>query len=326
MKKEIFNHKTLSLLILLNASFVNAACIQNPNLRNIVVNVPNHVFNIQYDDLGTRELATTRVNFKNAPVNTFSGNNGQCGRSYLHGDYINGWVPNSNKIAATNIPGIGVRIKATQIGDLNVRYGPAIAGRLSWELPNPYWTITFIKTGQVTASNSLKAGIVSRLTQQNPAPHNSTWNISSLNIPSNAVRVNVLKCTTQSTNYTVNLGSWYDTQFPSIGSFSNSYNIPITLNCAAGTNIKTTVTSSAGYVDTATGKIKLSGTGSATGIAIQLLDRNNTPIKLNTKNSLQNNVPGGNYSFNWKARYIKTASKITPGTANSTATINIRYE
>ncbi|WP_449720030.1 fimbrial protein, partial [Actinomadura verrucosospora] len=59
---------------------------------------------------------------------------------------------------------------------------------------------------------------------------------------------------------------------------------------------------------------------------IQLLDKNNNPIKLNTKNSLQNNVPAGDYMFNWKARYIKTADNITPGTANASATVNIRYE
>ncbi|WP_265510932.1 fimbrial protein, partial [Providencia rustigianii] len=54
--------------------------------------------------------------------------------------------------------------------------------------------------------------------------------------------------------------------------------------------------------------------------------KNNNPIKLNTKNSLQNNVPSGDYIFNWKAQYIKTANSITPGSANATATVNIRYE
>lgn len=86
------------------------------------------------------------------------------------------------------------------------------------------------------------------------------------------------------------------------------------------------MTSSAGYVDTNTGKIKLSGQGQATRVAIQLLDRNSNPIKLNSKFTLQNNVAGGDYIFNWKARYIKTANNITAGTANATASVNIRYE
>ena len=86
------------------------------------------------------------------------------------------------------------------------------------------------------------------------------------------------------------MGTWYDTQFKNIGDVSKNVDIPITLSCAAGTNIKATVTSSAGYIDVNTGKLKLSGTNPATGIGIQLLDKNNNPIKLNTKNSLQNQV------------------------------------
>lgn len=91
-------------------------------------------------------------------------------------------------------------------------------------------------------------------------------------------------------------------------------------------NIKATITSNAGYQDESTGKLKLEGTGQATGIAIQLLDKNNSPIRLNFRNSLQNNVPAGDYIFNWKARYIQTATTITPGTANSSAMVNIQYE
>ncbi|WP_425415937.1 fimbrial protein [Providencia rettgeri] len=72
--------------------------------------------------------------------------------------------------------------------------------------------------------------------------------------------------------------------------------------------------------------MKLSGTGSVTGIAIQLLNGSNNPIKLATKNNTIVNSAAGDVRINWKARYIKTAAKITPGKANSTATVNIRYE
>lgn len=324
--------KTKKALIIIGSVFAysaytQAACIQNPNLRNVVVDVPARTYSLQYDDTGARDLATIQVNFKSSPTNSFSGTNGQCGNSYLYADYVNGWVPNGNKIAASNIPGISIQVKATEIGLLNTRYGPPIASNPNnWEITYPYWTITIKKTGQVTQGGNLKAGHVGRLTQRNPAPHNSTWNLTSLNIPAGAIKINVLQCSTKANSYTVNLGTWYDTQFKAIGTTSNSVNIPITLSCAAGTNLKVTVTNSAGYIDTNTGKIKLSGQGQATGVAIQLLDRNSNPIKLNSKFTLQNNVAGGDYVFNWKARYIKTANNITAGTANSTASVNIRYE
>ncbi len=41
-----------------------------------------------------------------------------------------------------------------------------------------------------------------------------------------------------------------------IGDVSKSVDVPITLNCAAGTNIKATVTSSAGYIDAKYREIK----------------------------------------------------------------------
>ncbi|EJD6081664.1 MULTISPECIES: fimbrial protein [Providencia] len=322
MKKS--NIKALLMTTLLYSTYSYSACIQNPNLRNINVNVPTQTHTIQYDDNSTRDLGTYIIRFANDNVKTYSGKDGQCGQARLHGRYINGWVPNVNKIAATNIPGISVEIRAVS-GALNF-YGPypAIAGRLPWELTTPKWAFTIKKTGNVTQSNALTAGPVGRLIQENP--NHINWNISTLNIPMNAVRINVAKCTTKSNNYTVVLGDWYDTQFKDIGAVSASVNIPITLSCAAGTNIKTTITSSAGYVDTQTGKIKLSGTGSATGIAIQLLNASNAPIKLATKNNTITNSAAGDIRFNWKARYIKTAAKITPGKANSTATVNIRYE
>ncbi|MEY1197447.1 fimbrial protein [Providencia rettgeri] len=323
--------KTLLIIgsVFVYSAYTQAACIQNPNLRNVVVNMPKRTYFIQYDDTGTRDLETITLQYASPFTTTFSGRDGDCGNSYMHGNYVNGWVPNGNKIAASNIPGISIQVRLNNIGALNTRYGPPNPNKpkpLSWNIANPSWTIRIIKTGKVTQSNSLKSGHVARFTQSNTAPRNSTWNITSLNIPANAIKINVLRCSTKASSYDVKLGTWHDTQFKAIGSTSNNVNIPITLNCAAGTNLKVTVTSSAGYVDTNTGKIKLSGQGQATGVAIQLLDRNSNPIKLNSAFTLQNNVSGGDYIFNWKARYIKTSNNITPGTANSTASVNIRYE
>lgn len=313
--------------VLFYSTYTFSACIQNPNLKNIRVNIPNRVYSIQYDDMGTRVLDEFRINYKNGPINTFSGNDGKCGNSIIVGTYINGWVPNANKIVQTNIPGIGIQVKLHELGLLNLTHNNIIdPSNNHYTIINPYWTVKILKTGRVTESGSVNWGMLAKVVQNNTLPRNSTWNISSLYLPLNAIRVNSLKCTTKSSSYNVNMGTWYDTQFKNIGDVSKNIDIPITLSCAAGTNIKATVTSSAGYIDINTGKLKLSGTNAATGIGIQLLDKNNNPIKLNTKNSLQNQVASGDYIFGWKARYIKTGSTITPGSANSIATVNILYE
>ncbi|MBI6528653.1 fimbrial protein [Proteus vulgaris] len=312
--------------VLFYSTYTFSACIQNPNLKNIRVNIPNRVYSIQYDDTGTRVLDEFRINYNNGPINTFSGNDGQCGNASISGNYTNGWVPNANKIAQTNIPGISIQVKLNEIGPLNINWFGKSSDRKSYIIPYPYWTVRIMKTGRVMQSGSLQWGEVAKAVQNNTEPRNTTWNLTSLFLPLNAIKINSLKCTTKSSSYNVNMGTWYDTQFKNIGDVSKNVDIPITLSCAAGTNIKTTVTSSAGYIDINTGKLKLSGTNQATGIGIQLLDRNNNPIKLNTKNSLQNQVASGDYIFGWKARYIKTGSTITPGSANSIATVNILYE
>ncbi|HCN43772.1 MULTISPECIES: fimbrial protein [Proteus] len=311
--------------VLIYSTYSTAACIQNPNYKNIIVNVPNRVFNIQYDDLTTRTLDTIKLSYLPPYTASYEGDNGLCGNAIITGRFINGWTPNSNKIAATNIPGIGIRVKMTNIGHINTSFVKDNE-RQKYIINNPTWVVEIIKTGRVTQSNTLMGGNLARMEQNNTLPNTSRWILSTLRIPIGSIKVNSLKCTTKSNNYNINLGTWYDTQFKNIGDVSQNVNIPITLSCAAGTNIKATVTSSAGYIDANTGKLNLSGSNRATGIGIQIVNSNNTPIKLNTKLNLQNNVSSGDYIFNWKARYIKTSNKITAGTANSVATVNILYE
>lgn len=315
--------------VLFYSTYTFSACIQNPNLKNIRADIPNKVYSIQYDDMRTGLLEQFTVSYRTGPITTYSGNDGKCGNAVVSASYTNGWIPNASKIAQTNIPGIGIQVYFNKMGALNTTWsedGGSIETTNKYRLLEPSWTVKIIKTGQVTQSGSLKLGEVAKAVQNNTAPRNTTWNLTSLFLPLNAIRINSLKCSTKSSSYNINMGTWYDTQFKNIGDVSKNVDIPITLSCAAGTNIKATVTSSAGYIDVNTGKLKLSGTNPATGIGIQLLDKNNNPIKLNTKNSLQNQVASGDYIFGWKARYIKTGSTITPGSANSIATVNILYE
>lgn len=162
------------------------------------------------------------------------------------------------------------------------------------------------------------------ITNSSPA---STWNVSLLSIPASAIKINVLSCSLKNNKntYDINMGDWYDTQFKNINDTQGTVAIPIALSCLAGTNIKVTVTSDT-IDNAANGRLGLTGADKATGIAVQLLNNAGTPIVLNQKLTQQDNVSQGDYIFGWKARYIKTAATITPGTANANATVNIRYE
>ncbi|AWS49698.1 MULTISPECIES: fimbrial protein [Providencia] len=323
MKNFIYKSILPVSCIYLYSGYANAACTLNPNLNNKLANIPAAVYNVQYDDNTPRDLGSLSANFSSTSQWVAS-DSSSCATSYLTGSFINSWSPNANKVALSNISGIGISVTTAGIGAFNATWDKNNA---NYNILTTHWSITVKKLGSVTQGGTLRAGNVARLTATYRAPTNVTWTLTTLNMPTNAIRINVLSCSLKNnqSTYNIDMQDWYDTQFPNIGSTSTPVNIPITLTCAAGTNIKATVTSSK-YEDTATGKLGLTGTNSATGVAIQLLDKNNNPIKLNTTNNLQNNVPAGDYMFNWKARYIKTADNITPGTANASATVNIRYE
>ncbi|HHR5901563.1 TPA: fimbrial protein [Providencia alcalifaciens] len=306
----------------LYSGFVSAACIQNPSFNNIQVNVPSRTFNIQYDDLGQRDLDTISLRYLYGG-NTYANGASACGTSYLKGNYVNSWTPNSAKIAPSNISGIGIAVSTAAIGTFNTSFGPS---NNSWGITDTIWYITIKKTGQVTTQGSIRSGTIAQLTQTNTTP-SGTWYLTTLNMPANAIKINVLSCSLKNNQntYNINMGDWYDTQFKNINDTQGTVNIPIALSCLSGTNIKVTVTSDT-IDNAATGRLGLVGADKATGIAIQLLNNAGTPIALNQKFTQQDGVTQTDYIFGWKARYIKTAAAITPGTANANATVNIRYE
>lgn len=324
MKKSLIN---IILLILSGVGYseiARGACTQNPQLQGLRVNVPAKSINIQYDDISSNVvLYTANIPFGISGTETHLINAKDCGQSYLRGNYLSGWSVNANKIAPTNIDGIGVRISAAGIGQFNTIFGPSTTG---WRIDNNQWVFEVIKTKQVITSGYIKSGDVASLTITNSSP-TSTWNVSSLSIPSNAIKINVLGCSLKNNQntYNINMRDWYDTQFKNINDTQGTVNIPIALSCLSGTNIKVTVTSDT-IDNAATGRLGLVGADKATGIAIQLLNNAGTPIALNQKFTQQDGVTQTDYIFGWKARYIKTAATITPGTANANATVNIRYE
>lgn len=310
-------------LIFFFSEYTNAACIQNPD-NNQNRYIPNDTIYVQYDNLTANNstLKTTYITGFTYGYGFAVANNTDCG-GYIDLYYVNGWSANSSKIAPTNIPGVGIKVSYAEF--ISPQKNSTTDQSYGWGTPTN-WRLDLIKTGAITASGTIKNGEVAYLTQYNTKSKNRF--IATKLIFQNNYKIIVLSCSLKNNQsvYNIKLGDWYDTQFKNLGDTSIPVDIPITLTCMAGANIKATITSASGYVDTNTGKLALSGADKATGVAIQLLDKNNAPIKLNTKNSLQNNVPAGDYLFNWKARYIKTAETIIPGSANATATVNIRYE
>nr|ELR5167407.1 fimbrial protein [Providencia rettgeri] len=283
--------------------------------------VPNDTIIVPYDDTSVKVLKSYSITAFTGTVD-FATPSSQCSGP-TDFKYHTGSNWNNNTPSPSNIPGIAVGVKIVTSGTTRtLPFGYSVSAATTWK--GLVWIVDIHKTGSVTSGGVIRSGY---LAYGNKRVGTSPLGIGIINFNSN-FRIIVTSCSLKNNQSTYNIAmeDWFDSDFPSIGSASDEIDIPITLTCQAGANVKATVTSSAGYADANTGKLNLVGANSAKGIAIQLLDRNDNPIKLNSKISLQDNVPQGDYFFDWTARYIRTGETVTTGTANSNATVNIQYE
>lgn len=68
-----------------------------------------------------------------------------------------------------------------------------------------------------------------------------------------------------------------------------------------------------------------SGTGIATGVGIQIADKNGSPIPLHTA-STDYTLAEGTNSLDFVARYVSTGTAVTTGPANGTSEFTINYK
>lgn len=348
---KIFILTRLAIFISVFFTIINHAnagydCFEGRTVR--IANISgNHKINIPFDNTTMGDLQTITAT-SSVPQNLYVNNNGKdyntrckglSSNNPLIGNLLFEFRYKQNitspvKYISTNIPGISyyVRFVVSNCQDCpestnypykgsrsNYTFGSTV------EVPAEY-KLTIVKTSNVTQSGYIDGGQIASKINKNSAS-GYYYLTTDLYLNSNAIYINVLKCSLNQTHYNINLGDWYDTQFKHTGDTSEAVNVPISLKCQEGTNINVTVTSTHGSEDPLMGKLNLaSEANKASGIAVQLLDNNEAPIKLNEKLNQKNNTPNGEYIFNWKARYIKTSDKVTPGSANASATVNIRYE
>lgn len=71
---------SFSMCLFIYSGFSFAACIQNPRLNNITVNVPTRTYTLQYDDASSKELGRFIVTFANGDINTYSGKMDNVGK------------------------------------------------------------------------------------------------------------------------------------------------------------------------------------------------------------------------------------------------------
>jgi major type 1 subunit fimbrin (pilin) len=148
---------------------------------------------------------------------------------------------------------------------------------------------------------------------------------STATVSINPVTVTVLTCAVSAPP--IAMGNHTYTEMPSVGSTTASVAVPVTFsNCPASglSKIQYYIAPTNGTV--ATNVAALDGTG-ATGFGIQMLDTSGKVFNFGAGNPYTiTATEASSYVVNLAARYYRSSSTITGGSANATMTVYISYQ
>ena len=237
---------------------------------------------------------------------------------------------NGALVIQTNISGIGISVwndaSIPKIGNpiFTIRQ-PSTGGTNTYTV-----NYALVKTANVVSSGTLNSVVftsVSSDCSRDPAVPPIDYTAASMKITGSPA-VSLQACTVNNTAINVSFGTTKNSAFTGIGSTANTQTFNVSLTCSQAASAKITLSpGSSGAYNAANGVINLdpSTTGTvATGVGIQLL-YNNAVAPLNSAISVGSLTAAGNLTVPLSARYYQTASKVTGGVANGTATFTMTY-
>lgn len=243
----------------------------------------------------------------------------------------------------TSIPGIGVKVSLVQ-SRKNIAVLTPEPQVWYWEtaqnVPSPGGGASFTEGIKVQfyVTGPLTPGIYPS------EPLVETWFSDRYTPPSSAGGANIVTyllpeitikspgCTTP--DITVNLGKHQTGEFSGIYSTSaaKSFNFEVK-NCSSDTTTvsytfkpATSAGVSLAQANTSSQHLTLNSTSSATGVGVQVLDQHDALIPFNSKITSGYTAGANGYVIPMKARYIKTASTVTAGQADSALEFTMTYE
>lgn len=248
--------------------------------------------------------------------------------AYIYANFNNGWSPDNNGVAPTNLSGIGVRIKVSP-ADPSAGYFLAAGNKKIWKdfpVDNSrgigWWgeglTFELVKTGP-TSKGTLGTGTYGNISL------NNQYQVALVNVV-NGGAITTSGCTVNTKSLTVPLGSVKRSEFSGVGSTTKTSIFNIFLDCGESTNINMTLNATADSSN-APGVIAIdpsAGTTTAKGVGIQLL-LYDKPVFIGSPFVIGRTVLDGDTRIDMGARYYQTKSTITAGQANATATFTLTY-
>ncbi|KAA5928098.1 fimbrial protein [Pantoea sp. Bo_2] len=229
----------------------------------------------------------------------------------------------------TGVEGISYKLSASSDTFLWPHTFTNVPGGIGWMWGTAGMSVVveLYKSGEKTVSGTIQPQSIGKYNVQ--MEEDATPQTLAEIVLSGAVQVTALGCSLSSSdNLNVDLGNVPSRNFSGIGSTSGAKDFNVNLECDAGTNVNVNMsgTQSADSTDSSVLALTSAGsTGVSSGIGVQVL-YNGTPLALNSDVVLGTSVAGGATTYTFSARYIQTLSKITAGTANTIATLNISYE
>lgn len=236
----------------------------------------------------------------------------------------------SYNILKTSVDGIGVILRAQNQSTGNVSNYYQFPFGL-WTTPyfNAKFTANFnveaklIKVGQINSGSfpSIQIGLIRTVSSDYQGVY-----YYPVPIVIQGGNINVLACSVINPVVNVNLGTFKKYKFSQVGYTTDPVDIPFAVDCLSGTKVNITVSATLDTTLSDNGLIKLSqSSDTASGVAVQILDKSNTGIPLNQIISYSDVATQGSFDLGLRARYIQTLSEVTAGTANTTATITLTY-
>lgn len=225
-----------------------------------------------------------------------------CSGAYMF-NYLSAMPSSINNVFNTNLDGVGIRVSIPPGNFVLPSNGTAYIYNLG------FYDVMLIKTGKITPGY-LTPGVI--MQGWFVTPDNYFMQIS---MDANT-QVTVLACSLASQTLNFNLGDINASEFSNQAGFNppRSDSQDLGLNCDASANINVELI----------GMQNPDAPGTADGVGIQVL-YNNAPLQLNRRIVLKRSA-GGQETFPLVARYYQTKSVVKPGSASTTATLNITYQ
>ncbi len=235
------------------------------------------------------------------------------------------------KVFATNVAGIGIRLlrRATGGNPPDVYYPHTLSTTTTFGsfATNADFVVELYKIAPVTGSGPLVSGIYTTYSGDRGGSAVTT------RVDGDAITIVTPSCLvdTGSKNIPVVFGKVPQSDFKGRGTTAAERNFNIRLKCNAGVGTQNTVYLRMDATPDPAGDAgvlrisQASGSATATGVGIQIIDGQKVPVKYGD-DALVGPSKDGDYVLPYTARYFQTGNTVTPGQANGMATFTLDYK